>query len=150
MMSNREHCLVGKVVTTFSIAEDKKALKFDLSDGISITAYADGDCCSRSWIENVEDPAVVVGNTILEAADIPLNKEGTWDESEYEFVQYYGFKIRTIRGTCIIDYRNESNGYYGGDLVWPKTDGSQDYYYGGVFGQNVSKEEWKVLASVAT
>lgn len=35
----------------------------------------------------------------------------------------------------------ESNGYYGGNLVWPDADDSP-YYYGGVFGQNVSNNQW--------
>ncbi len=42
-------------------------------------------------------------------------------------------------GACVIDYRNESNGYYGGDLVWP---GKAHHFYGGVYGQNVSTERW--------
>jgi hypothetical protein len=37
----------------------------------------------------------------------------------------------------VIDYRNESNGYYGGELCWP-----DDHFYGGVHGQNVSTEQW--------
>ncbi len=56
--------------------------------------------------------------------------------------KYYGCKITTDKGHIIIDYRNESNGYYGGDIVWP----DDRSFYGGVFGQNVSDEKWKDIA----
>ena len=63
----------------------------------------------------------------------------------YDVLQFYGFKITTTRGVCVIDFRNESNGYYGGELSWP----NERYYYGGVFGQNVSAEDWKPVAVLA-
>lgn len=31
-------------------------------------------------------------------------------------IAYYGMKITTEKGRCVIDYRNSSNGYYGGSL----------------------------------
>lgn len=55
-----------------------------------------------------------------------------------ECIKYYGFKITTSKGHIIIDYRNSSNGYYGGSLEWPDT----DYFYGGVYRQNVSTQKW--------
>jgi hypothetical protein len=63
------------------------------------------------------------------------------DDSEYEIIAFYGLKITTDKGDIIIDYRNSSNGYYGGNLSWP----NDNYFYRGVFGQNVSTEEWKPL-----
>lgn len=30
-----------------------------------------------------------------------------------------GFKVTTDKGVIVIDYRNASNGYYGGSLSWP-------------------------------
>ena len=47
-------------------------------------------------------------------------------------------KITTDRGHIIVDYRNESNGYYGGSLSWP-----DDHFYGGVYGQNDSSIAWQ-------
>ena len=38
----------------------------------------------------------------------------------------------------MIDYRNESNGYYGGNLCW-----DDESFYGGVYGQNVSTMNWQ-------
>ena len=53
-------------------------------------------------------------------------------------------KIATEKGSCLLDYRNESNGYYGGILEWPPEKAS--YFYGGVYGQNVSNEVWRQIA----
>ena len=33
-----------------------------------------------------------------------------------DVVAYYGVKITTEHGRCTIDFRNDSNGYYGGWL----------------------------------
>ena len=55
----------------------------------------------------------------------------------------YGLKLATDKGDLVLDYRNESNGYYGGNLSWPG-----EYHYGGVYGQNNSKEEWDSASGV--
>jgi hypothetical protein len=137
----RKNPLVGKKVTAVYLAEDGGAIRFDIEGGDPIVAHADGDCCSRSWIEYVETPENLLG-TVTAVEDIDLAKEGTWDKDGYEYVQFYGCKITTEKGSSLLDYRNESNGYYGGSLEWP---GKASYFYGGVFGQNVSKEEWRQI-----
>ena len=48
------------------------------------------------------------------------------DMPDCDCVQYYGAKITTNKGDMVIDYRNDSNGYYGGDIVWPG-----EGFYGG-------------------
>lgn len=137
---NKTNPLLGKKVTAVHLAEDKLAIKFGVEGSDPIVAKVDGDCCSRSWIENVENWQALVGAVVTSVEDIemPEHPEGP-DE---EVVKFYGLKITTDRGHCVIDYRNESNGYYGGNLSWPG-----DYHYGGVFKQNVSEEKWKELDS---
>jgi hypothetical protein len=58
-----------------------------------------------------------------------------------DVLAFYGCKISTDGGEIVIDYRNDSNGYYGGSLSWPG-----EHFYGGVHNQNVSKEEWREIA----
>lgn len=136
--------LIGKTVTGFFVAKDGKALRFDVLDRDDpIIVKVDGDCCSASWVEGVENPEAAVGAEILEAEDIPMPTH-PFDADEYDVVAFYGFKISTVKGTCVVDYRNSSNGYYGGNLVWP----GDDYFYGGVHGQNVSAYVWRELAKV--
>ena len=60
------------------------------------------------------------------------------EEHREDVIQFYGFKVSTDKGVLVIDYRNESNGYYGGSLTWPG-----DYHYGGVFEQNISNGDFQ-------
>lgn len=124
--------LVGKTLTQVELATDKKAIRFTV-DGETVVALCDGDCCSDTWIESVEMPAGGLPALILEATDLDLPSQ----PNGYELIQCYGLKLTTDKGDLVLDYRNESNGYYGGNLSWPG-----EYHYGGVYGQNESKEEW--------
>jgi hypothetical protein len=132
--------LEGKKVVSVEIASDQKALRFFIDDGSDIVARADGDCCSSTWIEHVELPVNGFPATVVSVSDVEMPDLGTPDG--FECVAYYGCKIETDKGTLLIDYRNESNGYYGGNLSWPG-----EYFYGGVYGQNESSKEWKPVKS---
>lgn len=132
---NKIHPLIGKTIVQVARTTDKYALRFTLSDGSNVVARADGECCSVSWIEHVSLPARGLPATVLEALDVhmPLTLD-----SEDSCLKHYGFELKTDKGPLFIDYRNESNGYYGGELVWPG-----DVYYGGVFNQNNDNGEWR-------
>ena len=134
-MSTRQHCLLGKTVTKVQIAEDKLALKFVLASGEEIIARVDGDCCSSTWIEHISLPFQKFPATVLEVVNLNMPNLGSPDE--YDVICYYGLELKTDKGSMVIDYRNCSNGYYGGSLCWPG-----EYFYGGVYRQNVSKENW--------
>lgn len=136
-MTEMHNPLVGKMITAIYLAEDMKAIKFDVLDGDPIIAKCDGDCCSDTWVENIENPSAAIGSVVTVAADIDMPDLGNMPDRDV--VAYYGFKIETAKGTCVIDYRNDSNGYYGGSLSWP----GDESFYGGVFHQNVSEENWK-------
>lgn len=137
-MENK-HILIGKTIVAVYLASDKKAIRFNTSEGEQIVAKADGDCCSDTWIEALDAPDALIG-TVTEAnnIDMPVSEV----KQDYETIAFYGFRIVTNNGHCTIDYRNSSNGYYGGSLSWP----GDDYFYGGVHGQNVSTEEWQLIA----
>lgn len=143
---NEPNVLIGKTIQSILLADDQQAIKFVLSDGSEVVANCDGDCCSNTWIEDVNNPEFAIGSAVLDAVDIDM-PEGwvaskTKHEDHYEEeMQYYGFKITTAKGVCTIEYRNSSNGYYGGNLSWPG-----ESYYGGVHGQNETTGNWKMLA----
>jgi len=130
--------LVGKTINKIMIADDKQALLFMTDDGDHVVRV-DADCCSHTWVESIEAPALGFPALVAGAEDLDLNMED--EEKDGEYIAFYGFKISTNKGDIIIDYRNESNGYYGGNLVWP----DDNYFYGGVYGQNVSDENWKEI-----
>ena len=130
--------LIGKVLNGVKIASDREAIMFQTPEG-DIVARCDADCCSYTWIEHVELPARGFGSVVISAEELDMPDLG--DMAGRDVMQYYGFKIVTDRGELIIDFRNESNGYYGGWLSFPG-----DGYYGGVYGQNVSVEDWKEIS----
>lgn len=138
------HCLEGKTITTVDIAKDRMAIRFSVQEGDPIIARADADCCSHTWIEYIEQPAMGFPCLVLSVEDLDL--PGSDDNHpEHECLQVYGLKISTDRGDIVVDYRNSSNGYYGGNLVFPSgEDGAR--FYGGVYGQNLSKEVWESLS----
>ena len=140
MSSDTKNPLIGKTVRAVHLADDKGAIRFDVDGCEPIIARADGDCCSHTWIEGLDTPSLLIGGEVTAVEDLAMPDLGQPDE--YDVIEYYGCKITTTKGACVIDYRNSSNGYYGGSLSWP----SDDYFYGGVYGQNVSKEEWKQVA----
>lgn len=137
-------CLVGKTITAVKIAADKEALLFSTTDG-DVVCKVYGECCSHTWIEDVELPALGFPAKVISMGDLKMpqtatpTKTGNYEEE----MSYYGYKIVTDRGEIVIAYRNSSNGYYGGYIHWPD-DGN---YYGGVHGQNVSNEQWQEIAT---
>jgi len=134
MSIDRDQIIVGRVLLAVFLAEDRKAIKFVTDQG-DVVALCDADCCSHTWIENVDMPALGLPARVLAAENVDLNSDMDTRDGE---LMFYGFKITTDRGDLLIDYRNESNGYYGGSLAWP---GGR--YYGGVYGQNVSEQNWR-------
>jgi len=127
--------LIGKTIEKIRIASDKKAILFVTNDE-NVVANADGDCCSETWIEHVSLPAMGFPCKVVSMGSVEMPNLGS--PNKYRVISYYGYKITTDKGDILIDYRNKSNGYYGGNLCFP-----DDYFYGGVYGQNISNEEWK-------
>ena len=136
-MTNK-NVLIGKTLNKVELASDKKAIRFTIENEETVVAKCDGDCCSSTWIENVEMPAGGLPAKILDAVELDLPDQTQTDE--YEVIAFYGLKLITDKGDLVLDYRNESNGYYGGNLTWPG-----EYHYGGVYGQNNSDENFEVI-----
>lgn len=128
--------LVGKIIIGMKIASDKMAVKFETTEG-EIIARADADCCSHTWIEHIELPAMGFPAKVVNIESLGI-EDVTPEDDDCGCTLAYICKITTNRGELILDYRNESNGYYGGNLVWPDDTG----FYGGVSGQNISNEDW--------
>jgi hypothetical protein len=138
--------LIGKTLTGMKIAEDRQALLFQTSQG-DVVVNVDADCCSYTWVEHVELPALGFPAlvTAVEDLDMPENTEPSTFHKDPDSLAFYGCKISTDRGEIVIDYRNDSNGYYGGSLSWPG-----EHHYGGVYGQNVSKQKWQDVSTLRT
>jgi hypothetical protein len=106
--------LVGKTIEQVSINDDKTQLTFSFANGERIHYYADGDCCSESWIEHIANHEALIGATVIKTEDVELGEISPPSRQECE--RQYGYKIFTTKGLCDIDMRNASNGYYGGSI----------------------------------
>lgn len=76
----------------------------------TMTLTPAGDCCSRSWIESVDEQGAI-GGVVTD-----------WDYGACEYLDAYGEEkqyfpvLKTTKGRVHIELRNSSNGYYGGWL----------------------------------
>lgn len=111
-----KHILIGKIITDIQISKDRYSLIFRIKDEPPIVAECYAECCSETWIENIELPALGFPAVVVSVHDLDMPVPE--DTSDYECLQVYGFRIVTDRGEIIIDFRNNSNGYYGGSLDW--------------------------------
>lgn len=140
-MNAEENALIGATISEMKVAEDRYAILF-ITDKGNLIARVDADCCSETWVEHIDLPVLGFPAKVLDVVDLEMPDLGSPEPGEE--IEYYGAKIVTDKGDIIIDYRNSSNGYYGGSMVWP---GSDEYFSGGVYGQNISKNEWKEIVS---
>lgn len=81
----------------------------------------DGDCCSFSWINNLTGVANLLGEEIIEILEKPeesltANAPSKSPGEEDDVIQYYGYTFKTAKGSFDLEFRNSSNGYYGGSL----------------------------------
>lgn len=119
--------LIGKEIRFVNLSSDKERFAIHLKERTVVYGVR-GYYCSYSWIEHLEMPKDVEGATILDVEDslgIPWDGHdcGKWNDETYlyecghEHLQVYQTRFRTDRGDIVLEYRNDSNGYYGGYLV---------------------------------
>ena len=110
-----EHILLG--LTLLAVSWDEDSITFTTQEKGDITARTEGDCCSYSWIESVELPARGFPCVVQEVREVDL----PWPtpDRSFDVLSDYGLRIVTNNGDIDIDYRNDSNGYYGGWLSFP-------------------------------
>lgn len=97
------------IIALFKCEDDDTVLKLETSDG-NFQANAYGDCCSRSWFEDVNLVATLPASVV----DVVDRAMPPALEDEWKTIVFYGHTIKLSTGYIDIEYRNESNGYYGG------------------------------------
>lgn len=114
--------LAGDIVKRVWINKVFTKILFDLDSGRNGFLYfAQGDCCSESWVEHINGINALIGYRIV---DTQTTENEETDEKpkvpsylEDDKIKKWKETIITTNGRVDIELRNRSNGYYQGCLV---------------------------------
>lgn len=105
--------IIGRKLMSVRLDDAKDYLTLTFEDGGTKRYCVTGDCCSQSWIEHLEMPDDVAGATLL---DIDESDCVEVEHPDHECLKVYRTTFKTDKGEVVLEYRNSSNGYYGGSL----------------------------------
>lgn len=110
--------LLNQVIEHIYVNDDNTLIVFKTQDDKVFAYRAYGDCCSHSWVNTLSGISNLLDRTIQKV--IP-NKEVRDDSDDNgSVIKYYGITLETVKGFVDVEYRNSSNGYYGGSLDFVK------------------------------
>lgn len=109
--------LIGKTITGLFVDEHQINLVFTHPNNEQTRYETYADCCSETWFADITGVSALLGSTVLEVEnmDLPETEDG---RTRQECDQFYGVKLKTTKGYVDIIYRNSSNGYYGGSIIY--------------------------------
>jgi len=106
--------LVGHTLTGYKLDSSRDMLTFHTTKG-DIVYTTEGDCCSQSWFESI-DPAELDADELKKAqvkAVEEIELAEVADVRDKSLI-LYGILIKCEFGNILVEFRNASNGYYGG------------------------------------
>lgn len=118
--------LFGKIISHIYINKDRTAIAFELHNGDKYWYIAGGDCCSETFIESISNVDCLKEKVVVEVIDRCIGENSLYnknrakrdyDYNRVEVEKVYAYELKTLQGICTIDFRNYSNGYYGGYLT---------------------------------
>lgn len=126
---NRTSCIVhvacGRSAAFRGVVE---TITLALEDGTEVHLKLTADCCSSSYFEPrcLAEVRALVGQSLVSVENIePVTVGRAEDVAEPDdrqrgYYKYHAVKITTNRETVVLDWRNESNGYYDGEceIAW--------------------------------
>ena len=108
--------LVGQSLASVTLAANAETVLFTLTDGQQFELYHDQDCCEGVRVEEFDGTHVdgvftdLVGLVLLATAE---SNETYQPERSYDDSHTWTFyRISTIKGTVVLRWLGESNGYY--------------------------------------
>lgn len=109
--------MLNRKLASVVLDKGRDVITFTFQDGFERRFSVEGDCCSSSWIEHLEMPPDIVGATLLSVEDsAPITQDHAEHDDGGE-ISVYNTSFKTDRGEIVLEFRNSSNGYYGGWLV---------------------------------
>lgn len=116
MMNEVMSELVGQTIKeVYAQLPQGHFLKLVTSGGDTHYYSLEGDCCSESWLYAINGVEGLLDSQIQAVQPIEM-PEPTDDRSRQEYDQLWCIRLVTNKGFCDIEFRNSSNGYYGGWL----------------------------------
>jgi hypothetical protein len=112
--------ILNRKLSSVELTKDKESIVFRFESGAPRAFGVEGECCSHSWIEHLDMPTDIHGATLLSVEDgagVPWDGHECNPACGHGSLAVYNTKFRTDRGDIVLEYRNDSNGYYGGYLV---------------------------------
>ncbi len=109
--------IIGRKLKAASLDSDKSSILFIFQDGFERRFGVEGECCSSSWIEHLEMPNDIDGAVLIAVNNGASITQDHNEHDDGEDIKVYNTSFRTDRGEIVLEYRNSSNGYYGGYLV---------------------------------
>ncbi len=106
--------LVGQIVSELWLAPNKQYIQLQLQGHRVVAFYTEAECCSHSWIEHISGVAALIGQPIIAAGQLDLPTPD--QDPEVDFIQAYSSTLVTAHGLFELEFRNSSNGNYGGRL----------------------------------
>ncbi len=105
--------LIGRTFKKICISTDRETLILYDGEGY-VLIEAEKECCNTVWFEHIEGIDCLINQKILGVDKIQY-KEVRRNCGEY--LDEFGFVLRTSRGRVTFDMRNDNNGYYGGSYI---------------------------------
>ncbi|MEK3887288.1 DUF7448 domain-containing protein [Bacillus sp. FSL K6-3431] len=100
--------LVGKTLKNVEVDKREFEIHFHTTNNEHYVMYHEQDCCESVEIEDINgDIADLLGEPILMAEEVSQDGESEWGTQTWTF-----YKVATIKGTVVLRWLGESNGYY--------------------------------------
>jgi hypothetical protein len=120
--------LIGKKILGVLANPDNTYWRFSTDQG-DVDYFCFADCCSDSWINHINGVDELIGGTVADVEDIDfyalLKVEPEPTKQESDEVMFH--RIKTEKGMCTFEFRNSSNGYYGGSLDYVEPDDTRGF-----------------------
>lgn len=100
-----------------SVSVDSDSGSISSIDGRNIRIFLDADCCSSSYFEDFSSAELqgLVGEILTKIEHVESRMNDIDDDANGSTViRYHGLKLTTNKQEIVVDWRNESNGYYDG------------------------------------
>jgi len=100
--------LVGQTFKYYCVYDDKTEIIFINEKNKTFRMYHEQDCCESVSIDDINgDLDDIMNSPILLAEEVINSGENEWGTETWTF-----YKLSTIKGTVVIKWYGESNGYY--------------------------------------